>query len=452
MKKITNLLLLGGLLLLGAGNAWGDNLTSLYVRASFIGSDWSPQSMTLSTTTGNRIWSLTFTAGSSAWGQFQLTPSNENYDNQIGATASNIPITLEKKFSGDKKTHADIILIVTANCEYTIYYDETANQYWAEATSPAVVYFYNTLGWTEIYLHLDAYWNDNNRGAGNSNVWNRNYSMVRVGETNYWMCKFTGSHSSIAFTNASKAEAEDFYDVAAIYRSDFGSVPESPVYVPCTTSNETKKDGHTTYYNNGAWISYDATSFSRSLAVGRFGTICAPVNATISGAVLYKVAGRNADKTILYLEEQTGDDATTLTAGYPYFYKATDDAQTITLNGSSYASEPVSVTGVYGTYSETSIHKDENYCVLSNNTLLNVTTEGVKVKANRVYINKDNLGEYTPSTAPGRPIIAMPLSGNDATFIDNIEAANDVVKFIENGQLLILKNGVVYDVTGRIIK
>lgn len=443
-------------MLLGAESAWADDLSSLYVRASFI-NDWSPASMTLSTTTGNRIWSKKFTAAASDWGTFQFTPgSGDSWTGQIGAATANIPITLEKKFSGNTAAHNNIVLIVTKDCEYTIYYDETENEYWAEATSPAVVYFYNTLGWSEIYLHLDAYWNDGDRGAGNNNVWNRNYTMSRIGETNYWMCKFTGSHTTIAFTNASRPEVTDFYDVAAIYRSDFASVPESPVFVPCKVSSEKKKDGHTTYYNNGAWISYDATSFSRSKAVNGFGTICSPVNATITGGTLYEVIGRKSG--VLYLREKDSE-ATTLVAGTPYFYKASAGTQTIALDGATYSGNALNANGLYGTYTKTEITSGSNYFVLSNNNILAVNDGNCYVGANRAYL-KMNTGadgevpelNAVPASAPERPIIAMPLEPDNATNLEAFEVSEKAVKFIQNGKLFIMREGVVYDATGRVVR
>ena len=56
------------------------------------------------------------------------------------------------------------------------------------------------------------------------------------------------------------------------------------------------------------------------------------------------------------------------------------------------------------------------------------------------------------TSAPGLPIIAMPLEPNNATDINSIEASEKAVKFFENGQLFIQKNGVVYDMTGRIVR
>ena len=47
---------------------------------------------------------------------------------------------------------------------------------------------------------------------------------------------------------------------------------------------------------------------------------------------------------------------------------------------------------------------------------------------------------------------AILFNGNNATNIENVESQEKAVKFIQNGQLYIQKNGVVYDAMGRVVK
>ena len=55
--------------------------------------------------------------------------------------------------------------------------------------------------------------------------------------------------------------------------------------------------------------------------------------------------------------------------------------------------------------------------------------------------------------APSAPsAIRIDLGDNTATSIDTIEAVEEGVKFIQNGQLYIKRNGVVYDAMGRVIR
>ena len=63
-------------------------------------------------------------------------------------------------------------------------------------------------------------------------------------------------------------------------------------------------------------------------------------------------------------------------------------------------------------------------------------------------------GEYTATaadltiSAPGARVRKITTPGEDQQAIDNIEAGEKAVKFFENGQLIILKNGVRYNALG----
>lgn len=57
------------------------------------------------------------------------------------------------------------------------------------------------------------------------------------------------------------------------------------------------------------------------------------------------------------------------------------------------------------------------------------------------------------TSAPSAPsIIRFVDEENNATNINNVDASEEAVKFIENGRILIKKNGIVYDALGRVIR
>jgi hypothetical protein len=64
--------------------------------------------------------------------------------------------------------------------------------------------------------------------------------------------------------------------------------------------------------------------------------------------------------------------------------------------------------------------------------------------AHKAYLALNEL----PAGAPERIL----FNNNDATNINNIDAIEDAVKFMENGQLFIKKNGVIYNAVGAVVK
>ena len=450
MRKIYSLLLLGAFLLLGAQSAWG--YTEMYIRGEFTTFD-AGDGLAM-TQTSTDVWEYDYTATSNGWKAFKFVATNtSDWSNQWGASKNSAyPLTLGYEYETyGNDNNANIQINLTSGCVYHFVLNTYTNKYTVTSPQSKTIYFYNLLGWSKIYVNLytSAYFDPTN-GSGNYNIPARNYTMTRVGTTNYWKCDYTGSYSVVTFCDTWWDNQGNFSSGKCTYRTDFTT--SAPVFIPQNTSNETKNG--CAYYSNGVWNGYDETSFARAIATGSYGTICSPVNATITGATLYSITGVNAGGTILYISPEEGEYATKLTAGTAYFYKATADEQTITLVGTTISATPSTTGGKYGTYTETEVAKNSNYCVLSNNTLLNVTTDGVKVKANRVYIKKNELGLYNPgsSSAPGRPIVAMPLEPESPTDIQAIESSEKAVKFIQNGQLLIMRDGVVYDATGRVVR
>ena len=71
-------------------------------------------------------------------------------------------------------------------------------------------------------------------------------------------------------------------------------------------------------------------------------------------------------------------------------------------------------------------------------------TAETEVQAGKAYL------EYPAAMAPS--FLRIVEGEQSATSVENIEANDKAVKFIENGQLYILRDGVVYDTVGRVIR
>ena len=81
--------------------------------------------------------------------------------------------------------------------------------------------------------------------------------------------------------------------------------------------------------------------------------------------------------------------------------------------------------------------------VLSTNTgvtAFNPCQVGLEIPAHKAYL----------SISSNAPSIIRIIE--NATNIENVEANEEAVKFIENGKLYIMKNGVLYNAVGAVVK
>ena len=125
----------------------------------------------------------------------------------------------------------------------------------------------------------------------------------------------------------------------------------------------------------------------------------------------------------------------------------------IIVNGSSCTfhesvSTPASISSIFsGVTSNTSVAASTVYVLSDLSTPDNCvfsTYTGTTLNANRVYI---------PIPYGGAPSIRFIIEGEETTTdIKGIKESENAVKFFENGQIYIMRNGVVYDATGRAIK
>lgn len=131
--------------------------------------------------------------------------------------------------------------------------------------------------------------------------------------------------------------------------------------------------------------------------VGRFGTICLPYVASCAGAEIYSIA--STDGSSISLTKVNG----LLEAGKPYFYKASDatgkkdeDVHNVNFFRADLAKYDAASAGtnngLVGTFSEITLTPNDNYYVLSNNTLYKVDAgatgdKAVKIGANKAYVD-----------------------------------------------------------------
>ena len=197
------------------------------------------------------------------------------------------------------------------------------------------------------------------------------------------------------------------------------------------------------------------STYERTVSVGDWGTICLPyavaASAIPSGVKFYSIEGKrldaNSQPTSLVLAEE--DE---LEAGQPYIFNV-ETAQTdnkLSLAYGTSASLAGIANGLIGTYVEKNV-ANENYIIFQGAVRkVAVTSATVKCGANRAYIDMTQVNPF--EGAPGRRIIDLDFATENATALENTKTSENTVKFFENGKLYILREGVVYDATGRTIR
>ena len=226
------------------------------------------------------------------------------------------------------------------------------------------------------------------------------------------------------------------------------------------------KDGVNGEYSSAAItvapVFADGDAYHRTVTKDNFGTICIPYGSSnYTGAEFYEISWLEMDGTTpkgIWLDQVNG----ALTAGKPYIFKATADEIAIVGDGTTAAAPVVGVAGLTGTFtliqdletSDPSNTLEGNYMIAGNQFLLCGT--GCWLKEYRAYIDASIIANHTTKKAeiPGRRRVCLgETSENTTTGVDNNQLPNaNIQKVIENGQLIIIRDGVKYNIQGQVIK
>ena len=178
--------------------------------------------------------------------------------------------------------------------------------------------------------------------------------------------------------------------------------------------------------------------YTRTVTNGNYGTIClSRAAATIEGATMYRIVGGNASEGI------TIEEVASMEAGKPYIFQASADQLTVTMTGPR--AEVQEANGLVGNLGATAMDVPMDAYVLKNN-LLYLVNSAVTIAPNRAYINMSAITPIAPAPGRIRRVIAVE---NQATGVESIQpSAFSLKKVLMNGQLFILRDGQLYNVTG----
>ena len=201
-------------------------------------------------------------------------------------------------------------------------------------------------------------------------------------------------------------------------------------------------------------ITVSASGYTRTVTNGNYGTICLPYGSSnYSGADFYEIAYaeiKDGDATGLYLDQI--EEGAALVAGKPYIFKATADILIVTYEGAIVDAPVAGDAGLTGTLVDIPANDVlvGNY-IIAQNMFWDASAENY-LNANHAYINKTILLQTEPkSLVPGRRRVSMgETSGNVATDVENSQLPMiNSQKLIENGQLIIIRDGVKYNAHGQ---
>ena len=135
-------------------------------------------------------------------------------------------------------------------------------------------------------------------------------------------------------------------------------------------------------------------------------------------------------------------------AGKPYIYERTGNQVVKIVFSGEKATNGGAVNGLIGTDTK-STHVPVNNYILINNTFCK-TDGSSKVRGYRAHLDLDAVTGGKPQPMPGRRYIGMGVQGeNETTGIEDLFTTEAPAKVIKNGQLIIIREGIKYNVQGQ---
>ena len=184
--------------------------------------------------------------------------------------------------------------------------------------------------------------------------------------------------------------------------------------------------------------------YTRTVTNGEWGTICLPyASSSFTGATFYEVSSLVVGQG-LWLDQLADDDQ--LVAGKPYIFQATATEIAVTYTDEEVGAPVEGANGLTGTFTDIAAGGVlvNNYIIAENKVW--VAGSDATLPANRAYIDAEDVPTTAQAQIPGRRRVRM--GENEATGFENITTTDKAVKIIENGQLIIIRNGEKFNAQG----
>jgi uncharacterized repeat protein (TIGR02543 family) len=194
------------------------------------------------------------------------------------------------------------------------------------------------------------------------------------------------------------------------------------------------------------WIEHFHT---REVPAGYYATVCLPYNLIdVDGAILYEVAGKDNGK--VYLDEVPVSETK---AGKPYIFYAEAKTQVFYYGNTMTTDADNNNKSLHGTFVKLEDEALKGHYMLQSNKIIKCADTGCWIDPYRAYFNGPELEALAKPSAqlPGRRRVSLGATEeNTTTGSEDIVTPNDqVIKVIENGQVIIIRDGVKYNAQGQ---
>lgn len=286
--------------------------------------------------------------------------------------------------------------------------------------------------------------------------WTTGIEMEEDGDQFKLLCQPIAEGEQFKFKHGDTwSDGVENYDFPGIKWVDDDKDGNSNITLPAGNYNfYYKKATNQVYIAAATDCETEPETYTRTVTPGNYGTICLPyASSSYTGAEFYEVSWlqKSGETPVnLYLEQLA--DGNQLVAGKPYIFRATSSELTVTCTGDAVdapipADENNGLTGSFDAIPAGGVLTG-NY-VVAQNKFWTATADAYAAE-NRAYINATIVPTTEPAKVPGRRRVSLGAAGENAeTGIDNIITTDTPVKVIENGQLIIIRNGERFNVQGQ---
>lgn len=246
-------------------------------------------------------------------------------------------------------------------------------------------------------------------------AWNDTYGCYAIGGRSFYMYNSTTQFKNFALSNMNNTP------------SQCSSKPENlSEYIDIDNKKE-------------------IVTLRSGLEKGKIGTMC--WNAAIyevEGAYFFEPEAKKEDGVCF------AEAGGVYPAGKPYVFQATGEEIRAVVSKNNTTTVAGTNKGLHGTFERIDVPNGEGYYIIYQNKLY--TANNNYIEANRAYIDKSQLPGASSNPAPGRRRLVIGRdnlpTGVDAVVLDG----EQVQKVLIDGQIYIVRDGKMYDLTGRMIR